>query len=209
MTPPADDANLPSSWSAENAEAAGRKGGRTWLFLALGVVVALAAVLIVIVVKRGPVEPVERAWPKSVGGRPAGLGADNETADEAEVTAKPGVYLWSSFDGWHLWVVTGDGVGAVKGTIASDEGIDRARLSADGQGTVAIEGEAATFSLPADAPVSGIDFEPKFFTKKLTVTLTDAAGKRIDPSVVTLGSATPATKVPIVIDKPVVTDSGS
>lgn len=205
--PPAPD--LPSSWSDEDREAT-RPKRRIWLWVAIVVVLGLAGVLIAVVVRNGnPLDPEERAWPRSVGGRPAGLGADNETADEVTPTAKPGVYVWNSFDGWHVWVVNGDGVAGVKGTIRSDDGIDRARISAKDQGSVSLGDDTATFTLSADAAVTGVDFEPEFFTKRLTVTITDLDGKALSPSLVTLGTDTRVTKLPIVIDKPVVTDSGT
>lgn len=195
---------MPASW-ADEEEAASRGGGRNRrAALLAGVVAAVVVVAAIVVVwsKAGD-GPEERAWPDSVAGRPQGLGENGQTAAEVTPNTTPGVYLWSGFDGWHLWVVGGDGVQGVRGTITSTVEIGQAMLSAPGQGSVSVDGRTITFDLTSDAEVAGVDFEPGFYSKRLTVKLSDADGP-LSPSTVTLGPSTTATRMPVVIDKAVV-----
>ena len=198
MSEPRPD--LPSSWTED--EQPSRRSIPWWAWVVLGAlaVVAVAFVAVTVLVE----DEEERAWPAEVGGRPDGLGEEGQTAAEVAATAGPGVYIWNSFDGWHLWVVDGAGVGGVSGSIASDDGLDDAVLSAPGLGSVAVDDEAATFELPGDAALAGVDFAPNFFTKQLTIELVDPAGEPVPVDVVQLGPDTEAEAVPVVIDKPVV-----
>lgn len=205
MTDPHDPTNdpTPASWAAEQ-EAAGRSGGSRralWVVLAVAAVVVIGG--IIVVWSKAGSGPEERAWPDAVSGRPEGLGDNGQTAAEVTPNAKAGVYLWSGFDGWHLWVVRGDGVQGVKGTIESSVDVGRATLSAPGQGKVSVDGHTITFDLTSDSELVGIDFEPGFYSKKLTVDLEEADGP-VAPATVTLGPKTAATSMPVVIDKAVV-----
>ena len=198
MSDPRPD--LPSSWSEEEQPA--RRSIPVWAWIVVGAlaVVAVAFTAITLLVD----DTEERAWPAEVGGRPDGLGTEGQTADEVTPTASPGVYIWNSFDGWHLWVVGGAGLGGVQGTVSSDDGIADAVLSAPGVGSVAVDDERATFELPGDAELAGVDFDPNFFTKELTIELQDPSGQDVPVDLVQLGPDTPAEAVPVVIDKPVV-----
>lgn len=196
-----DPQDLPASWADENAEAAGG-GRRRWPWL-VGAAVAVVVVALALVALLSGGGEEKRAWPDAVGGRPAGLGQRDQTAADVTPTADPGVYVWNDFDGWHLWVVNGDGVPSVSGTITSTDDISKAQLSQPGAGSVSVDGKTATFSLPDQPGLVGIDFEPGFFAKQLTITLQGPDGP-VDASLVTTGSATPVTKLPLVIDKPVV-----
>lgn len=205
MTDPETPASepMPSSWAADEAEAvrAAGKGRRTFVLAAIAVTVLVVAGLFVL--SRRGTGPEERAWPASVGGRPAGLGKTGDTADQVTPTAKPGVYVWNDFDGWHLWVVNGDKVQGVRGTITSSADITKAELSARGAGTVKTTGKSATFDLKAEGALAGIDFEPGFYSKRVEISLADANGP-IAPSLVTTGSATPVTSLPLIINKELV-----
>lgn len=191
-----DAAPLPESWSVDES-----KPSRSRWWVLAGVVVAIAVAAGVILVVHRKAEEAKVAWPESVGGRAPGLGEVNTPAAKVDVSAKPGVYAWSDFDGWHLWVVHGAGVGAVRGTISSDEDLDKAVSARDGAGSVRLDGKTATFELPASPALVGVDFQPGFFAKRLTFDLTDADGKPIDASLVTLGRGKAATVVPVEVRK--------
>ena len=194
--------SLPSSWDAEDAEFAARPKRRWPVVVAVLLVLVVAAAAITFVLNRGDEE--KRAWPDAVGGRPAGLGEEGDTAAEVgDPTAAPGVYLWNSFDGWHLWVVNGGEVQGAKGTIESTVDIAKAEPSAKGSGSVEVDGKTATFELDGSSKVSGIDFEPGFFSKRITVTLEGPDGP-IPATLVTLGRQGHPDAVPVVIDKPLV-----
>lgn len=192
----ADDANpLPDSWHVEDAEVK-RKGPR------LGVIIG-GLVLVAVLIGAGIVgfqvamEKTKKAWPASAGGPPAGLGA---TPAEAAADTAPGVYLWNDFGGWHLWVVNGEGVAGVKGTITSTDEIASAQVATAGEGTAVIEAKTVAFDLPAEPRVAGVDFNPGFYGEKLTVTLEGADGP-VDPSLVTIGRDRTVSVVPVVLDK--------
>ncbi len=138
-----------------------------------------------------------RGWPEAVNGRPAGLGS-GPAADVAPST-EPGAYLWSDFDGWHLWVVGGDGMPAtVTGTVTSDDALGAQKLAVPGTGTLSGSGADLTFTVPTDVPVSGIDFSTGFFAKELQVSLTGPDGP-IDPARIHLGSDMTTAPDPLVI----------
>ncbi|MFN8017193.1 MAG: hypothetical protein U0P45_03625 [Acidimicrobiales bacterium] len=203
-TPP-DPAPLPSSWEVEDAEVRDRPRRRWLVVVAVVLGIAVIGGIAAMVANRGGKE--DRAWPDAVGGRPAGLGSEGDTAATiTDPTAAPGVYLWNSFDGWHLWVVNGDGVAGVKGTIESTDDISKAEPSSKGSGTVQVDGKTATFDLSGDPTVAGIDFEPGFFSKQITVTLEGPDGP-IPAKLVTLGRQGHPKAVPVVIDKPLVSDA--
>ena len=76
---------------------------RSRLWLAVGIAVAvllIAGIAIALSLPKGKATKV--TWPASYGGRPAGLGVVNQPASKVAVTASPGIYVWSDFDGWHL-----------------------------------------------------------------------------------------------------------
>ncbi len=199
--PPASD--LPSSWDAEDGDAlrTDKKSRRWWIIGAAAVVVlvVIGAFAVVAIDKK-----TERAWPAEISGRPAGLGAEKETAAKVTPSVAPGVYLWNGFDGWHLWVVNGDGLDGLSGTITSTEGPERATSSAPAAGNVTVDGKEITFDLDGSGKVAGVDFEPGFYAKKLTIELKTASGK-VPANVVFLGSGrTSARSVPLVVDKKLV-----
>jgi hypothetical protein len=142
-------------------------------------------------------------WPKSVGGRPASLGKRGQAAAKVKAKAKPGVYLWGDFDGWHLWVVGGAGVPArVHGTITTNSDIARAEPASPTSGTVKVDGMVATFDLPTGAAISGVDFNPGFFAKRMVFTIEGPTGP-IDPKLVKVGSKGAVAPFPFVLDKAV------
>lgn len=194
---------MPSSWAADEQDTVRAAGKSRRTFVIAGIVVALILVAGVIALSQRSSGPEERAWPAAAGGRPAGLGKTGDTADQVTPTAKPGVYVWNDFDGWHLWVVNGDRVKGVRGTITSSDEISKADLSARGAGTVRTKGTTTTFDLKGEGPLAGIDFEPGFYSKRIEITLADGNGP-LAPSLVTLGGSNPVKALPLVIDKAVV-----
>ena len=140
-------------------------------------------------------------WPRAVAGRPEGLGVRGQVAADVTSTAEPGVYLWNDFDGWHLWIVSGPGVPpTITGTLTSNDDLAKAVPALEGSGTVTVDKKVATFDLPTDVPVTGIDFNPGFFGKRLVITL-DGPDGPIPAELVRLGSEAEAAPYPLVIDK--------
>lgn len=202
-TTPPPDSGLPSSWDEEDADAIRTDAkSRRWWWIGGAVVVVLVAIAAATFVVMGG-DSVDRAWPDATGGRPAGLGGENEKAADVTPTVDPGVYIWQSFDGWHLWVVGGDGIDGLTGTIKSNDDIVSASSSAPDAGKVTVDGKEVTFDLDAGAPLAGVDFDPGF-AKKLTFSLESADGPVAADQVFTGSASTPATAVPVVIDKAVV-----
>lgn len=199
--PPATP-DFPASWNDEEEDAvrSGRRGIVWWI---LGGIVAVLLVILGInlIFNQGSDEP--RAWPEAVDGRPEGLGGEKETAAEVTPEAKPGVYLWNSFDGWHLWVVNGDGIEGLTGTISSNDDLVGAESSAPDAGTVSVSGKTVTFDLSGDAAVAGVDFDPGF-ASKLTFELETADGEVTAAQVFTGSGSEPVDSIPVIIDKPVV-----
>jgi hypothetical protein len=199
-TEPPSSAPLPSSWNDEQAEVTrGARKSRLWWIVGAVVIVALVVGAYFVVSSRDQ----ERAWPATTSGRPEGLGGEKQTTAEVKVTAPPGVYIWQSFDGWHLWVVNGDGLQGLSGTITSSDDLVSAEASGPQDGTVGINGKTLNFDLGGDNEVLGVDFDPGF-SHKLTFTLETDAGKVKASQVFTGADSTPVDAVPVVIDKPVV-----
>jgi hypothetical protein len=201
-TPPPSTPEFPSSWDDEHRDAA-RGGGRRIVWWGLGAIVAVVLVILGVnlIFNRGADE--ERAWPEAVDGRPEGLGGEKETAAEVTPSAAPGVYIWNSFDGWHLWVVNGDGIEGLTGTIRSNVDLVGGESSAPDAGTVSVDGKIVTFDLDGEAAVAGVDFDPGF-ASQLTFELQTADGEVAPAQVFTGSGSAPVDAVPVVIDKPVV-----
>lgn len=145
-------------------------------------------------------EAAEKAWPSLVGGRPAIFGARDTPPPADAGDAEPGAYLWSDFDGWHLWIVRGDEVDGVKGTITIDAEPTRAAPATAGQGTVRIEDDVIHFDFTGvTAPVVGVDFNT-YFGSRISVAVESLVGPLDASRLHTGGRATPATN-PIVIVK--------
>ena len=145
-------------------------------------------------------EPAAKGWPAEVRGRPAGLGTTKVPAGEVTPTAEPGAYIWSDFDGWHLWVVNGAGVPAITGTLTSNDNLGKAVLAIEDAGEITLNGKSATFTLPTDRPLVGIDFNPGFYANKLVFTLNGPDGAPLDGALIKTGSKSAAAPFPIVIE---------
>jgi len=142
------------------------------------------------------------SWEPSADGRPAVLGDMGTPPDRTAADVAPGAYLWSDFQGWHLWVVTGTGVDGVVATLTSDDGFATA-TAVGTTGTATTAGRSLTFTPTAGTRVAGVDFQPGFYAKVLTVDLTGADGQRLTPTVVHVGgSATSPPAVPVILTKP-------
>lgn len=198
---PAND--VPSSWKEEQDDAArAGRGSRRWWIIGGIVIVVLVAAGVVAFVNRSD-GPVDRAWPESYGGRPDGLGSDGDTAVDVTAAADPGVYIWNGFDGWHLWVVNGEGLDGLKGTITSSDDIVSASSSAPSAGDATVDGKEVTFDLDGSTPVAGVDFDPGF-SQELTFTIETSGGPVKADQVFTGSKPTPARAVPVVVEKAVV-----
>ena len=142
------------------------------------------------------------AWPKAVEGRPPTLGKRGQTADKVDASkAKPGVYVWSDFDGWHMWVVGGKGMPErLTGTLTSNDELSRADVVTPDTGTVDIKGQEATFDLDTTKGLTGLDFSTGFFGRRLVFTFEGPDGP-IDTRLIVTGSKSTPSTYPLVIDK--------
>lgn len=187
---------VPESFRTEQAD---EPGSRRWLIVLGAVLVIIVIGATIIAIKRRTTAE-DISWPHSFDGRAAGLGADHDPATQVKVTAKPGVYVWSGFDGLHLWVVNGSGVAGVKGSMTGMANGASASLAVRGSGSVSVVGDTMTFDLPASPTLVGVDFSPGFFGKKLTFTLTGANGP-VPLSLIFVGAHSHAKALPLVISK--------
>jgi hypothetical protein len=139
---------------------------------------------------RGP------GFPRELQRRAAVLGKNGQVATDVTPAAgaKPGVYIWSDFDGWHLWVVNGAGVPEVHGTVIGNKSLAKVALAVPNAGTVSPPiasldqaQSRSAFVLPNQPGLVGIDLNPGYSTT-VTFDLTDPDGKVLDPKLVFLGS---------------------
>lgn len=108
-------------------------------------------------------------WPSAIQGRPKQFGKVNDPPPATAGGIEDGFYLWSDFDGWHLWLVGGGDADRV--TITADDEIRRADPT-DPSATIERLGNTLTFSRGgADGEVVGMDFSPGFYSKTLIVSV--------------------------------------
>jgi hypothetical protein len=150
----------------------------------------------------GTTKNAKPIWPKEVEGRPAALGKRGQTAPTVKSTANPGVYVWSDFDGWHMWVQGGLGMPErVTGTLTSNDPIARADLAVPDTGTVNVQGKTVTFDLDTTRGLTGMDFNTGFYGKRLVFLLNGPDGQPIDQQLIKTGSRSVAAVYPLVIEK--------
>lgn len=201
-TPTPPPADLPASWQEEDDDAVRKdRSGRLWWVIGGIVVVILLAGGVFAFVQA--LQPEDRAWPQAYNGRPEGLGGEKDTAIDVQPDVPPGIYIWESFDGWHLWVVNGDAVAGLSGTITSSDDFVSAVSSSPGDGAVSVDGKTIDFDLSDGAPVAGVDFDPGF-SQKLTFKLDTAGGEATTEQVFTGSKSAPVAAVPVVVNKDVV-----
>ena len=108
-------------------------------------------------------------WPPAVAGRPVPFGGLNDAPPQSAGILEEGFYLWTDFDGWHLWQVGGassDGV-----TITADYAIAKADPTG-GSVDATADGNLLTFARgSASERVVGVDFSPGIYTKTMVVTV--------------------------------------
>ncbi len=182
--------DLPGSWDAEDAEV--RKRKVPWLFVGIGIVAAITVGL----VAWRLIAQEDTTWPASLSWRPQGMG---DAATGVPPSAEPGVYVWSDFDSFHLWVVHGEDIGQVTGSIQLDNDLTSATLEVPGSGTVTVDGDRAEFTLPANPAGSGIAFSPSFYVGQIEIEVATEEGPLAPADVRLGGNATPATSMPVVI----------
>ncbi len=185
-----DGTELPASWGAdENGPSSGR-----WLKWLGGVVVLALLVAGGVIAAQQISKNTKKAWPALLSVRPGGLGQQGDKPADTTTDLPPGAYLWNDFDGWHLWIVNGSGVGPVRGTLSSDKSFARSTLATPKVGSIKADGSTITFSLPADSKVVGIDFSPDFYAKRIEL--------KLDENIpVFEGNVKKRVKLPVVIDK--------
>lgn len=146
-------------------------------------------------------KPKKAAWPPTVTNRPVTLGKRNEKAPAVKSTAKPGVYVWIDYDGWHMWVVGGAGMpSSITGSIISSDVFARADVATPGAGTTKLNGKQVTFDVPTDKPITGVDFNPGFYAKQLVFDIEGDAGP-LDSKLIHLGGKAVAAPFPLTVSK--------
>jgi hypothetical protein len=160
-----DGPSLPASCGADERG----PGSRRWILWVGAVVVVVLLVVGGFIAAQNLQKSTRKAWPVVYSLRAGGLGAQGSPAAQVDPKEAPGVYLWNDFYGWHLWIVTGEGVGRVTGTVTSDQSFDKAALATSNVGSIKADSKTIRFSLPADAKVVGIDFAPGFYATRLKV----------------------------------------
>jgi hypothetical protein len=139
-------------------------------------------------------------WPNAIIGRPKSLGVRDQPASEVEPEAEPGIYVWSDFDGWHAWVIGGEGVPPiVTGTLTANDSFAKA-TPVDPSSRVEVKDKLITFTFTTDAKIAGMDFNTGFYAKRLVFTFNGPDGP-IDAAVVRTGSQGAPGGFPLVIEK--------
>lgn len=197
---------LPSSWQADEQQAVetAEKGSRRFWIITVVLVLVLFVVSVLVVSNQGD-GVKERAWPATIDNRPGGLG-EGDTTEGAVPTASPGVYVWSDLGGWHLWIVNGEGVDGLTGSITSTDPIVSAEMSTASDGTVSIDDKELNLELKGEAPVEGITFDPGF-SHHLDFNLETASGPVPDELIFLGADAENPSEAPLSLDKPVVNES--
>lgn len=146
----------------------------------------------------GQPQPSGPAWPPEINGRPDAFGELEGSPTDAPGGADPGVYIWNDFDGWHLWVVNGDDVQGVSGSITGNDAIASAEVVPEGSGTATPTDTQIEFDLPAEPEIVGINFNPGFYANSLVVSIDGSAGP-LPAEFVHLGQNLAPAENPVVI----------
>lgn len=117
-------------------------------------------------VARGP------SWPAVVQGRPAIFGTTGDPIAGVASEAKPGVYVWTDYDGWHAWVVDPSGKAAAAGSLSSNADFKSASVAEQDRGAATVERATVSFDFSdVDARAAGVNFDLGFYADELTVNL--------------------------------------
>lgn len=197
-----DEPELPSSWGADETDVVERSArSRRLTIVAGGIVGVLVAALAVVAITHPfDREKPEQMWPLNVGGRPEGLGQTYDLAEAVTPDVDSGVYLWSDFDGWHLWFVFDNEFHAASGTITSNDDVDKAELTPAATGTVQANGKEIAFDLDTESNIAGIDFEPGFYSSRIEVEIHAPSGT-LRSDMVHKGGAAKLVSLPIVVEQ--------
>lgn len=115
----------------------------------------------------GKPAPGTRHWPAAVYGRPKAFGARGDAPPASAGSLDPGYYVWSDFDGFHVWLVGGSDADAV--TVTMDDPYNKAEAVG---GSVDLTTAKNSFTLrrgSASEEVVGVDFSPGFYAKNIIV----------------------------------------
>jgi hypothetical protein len=128
----------------------------------------------------------KRYWPSAVNGRPVAFGQqlDQPPATLGDVT--PGLYVWSDYDGWHLWYARAADGPELQGTLVSGGNVEKALPENAAGVELKVEGTTVTFTLgKAGQAVSGITMNPGFYSDRVKITLDGTTpiflGRTTDP----------------------------
>lgn len=140
-------------------------------------------------------------WDPATQSKPALLGPSNTTTEQVPADAPPGAYLWSDFNGWHLWIVADASLAGAVATVTADKGLARANAVGT-TGTATIDGDRVTFAASDGTRVAALDFQPGFYARYFTLDIVGSDGNRIAPMLVhSGGSAASPPAMPLVVTK--------
>ncbi len=110
----------------------------------------------------------ELGWPTAITFRPPALGTTGAPAPTGPVELAPGLYLWSDLQDWHLWAV-GEDRAPISGTITVSSEVGSVSSEGTNDAEVSAEGGRITFTLAGGSDISGIRFNPGFFSDRIEV----------------------------------------
>ena len=144
--------------------------------------------------KGGTTAKPQAKWTNGLAGSPKVFrAADGSASSDPQPgkDAKPGVYFWESYDGWHVRVVKGDGVDKVDGIVTGllkNQGAKIVKVTGADASVAKAEGGNVSFQVPpGGSNVVGIDFTLDAFTTNSTLTLNGDNGS-LDVSKIYLGA---------------------
>lgn len=157
---------------------------RTRLLLG-GSLLVVGAVLIGIAVTRdaptSPIDPtpeptatptteVDRSWPDELSYRPLAFGSDAANPPTEIDPDESGLHLWVDLEGWFVWDVGSDRPGRfVEIEVDGEFPPAGIRTVGNAEATL-VEPGRLLIGFPADGPtVSGVRFNPGFFTRRIHV----------------------------------------
>lgn len=141
-------------------------------------------------------EAPKAEWPSELKWKPVILGDRDDGFDALSPEVPAGVYVWSDFQGWFVWVVDPAGKAAGRGTVSTNSEFGSAELVDGGTGEFVREDSVLRFDFTGiDGRASGFRFNQGFFTSEVTIEL---EGEDLP---VFLGNDATPLAPPFVIDK--------
>lgn len=114
----------------------------------------------------------ESTWPEEIKWKPAITGERDQGLDRLPAEVPAGLYLWSDFQGWFVWVVDPAGKAAGRGRITTNSEFGSAELVEGSTGAFERRDDVLEFDFTGIGErVAGFRFNPGFFTNRVTIEL--------------------------------------